>query len=71
MKSEEFDNVMVVHPKFYRYFFPTKWSRFLGGFYAIQDAIYFRFTLEDNIDRCAFFECLSQGWYEMYWGGDE
>lgn len=41
------------------------------GFYAIQDAIYFRFTLEDDIDRCAFFESLSKGWYEMYWDGDE
>jgi hypothetical protein len=42
------------------------------GFEAIQDAIYFRFTLEDNIDRCAFFECLSKGWYEMYvWTQDE
>ena len=70
MNLEEFDNdynVMVVHPSFYRYFFPTKWSRFLDGFYAIQDAIYFRFTLEDNIDRCAFFESLSRGWYDMYW----
>jgi hypothetical protein len=68
MNLEEFDNdynVMVVHPKFYHYFFPTRWSRFLDGFYAIQDAIYFRLTLEDNIDRCAFFEELCAGHIEM------
>jgi hypothetical protein len=35
------------------------------GFECIQNAIYFRMTLEDNIDRCAFFEELSAGWYEM------
>lgn len=43
-----------------------------SGFETIQDAIYFRFTLKDNIDRCAFFESLSKGWYEMYvWDADE
>jgi hypothetical protein len=74
MNFEEFDNdynVMVVHPSFYRYFFPNKWELIRWGFEAIQDAIYFRFTLEDNIDRCAFFESLSKGWYEMYVWTDE
>jgi hypothetical protein len=41
------------------------------GFEAIQDAIYFRLTLEDNIDRCAFFASLSRGWYRMYDDEDE
>jgi len=36
------------------------------GFDAILNAIYFRNTLEDNIDRCAFFYELNIGWYEMY-----
>ena len=36
------------------------------GFDAIFNAIYFRNTLEDNIDRCAFFYELNCGWYEMY-----
>jgi hypothetical protein len=44
----------------------NKWELIRWGFEVIQDAIYFRLTLEDNIDRCAFFECLSKGWYEMY-----
>jgi hypothetical protein len=35
------------------------------GFYVFSNAIYFRLTLEDNIDRCAFFEELSAGWIEM------
>jgi hypothetical protein len=43
-----------------------------SGFESIQDAIYFRFDYNDNIDRLAFFECLSKGWYEMYvWDGEE
>jgi hypothetical protein len=42
------------------------------GFWCISNAIYFRLTLEDNIDRCAFFEELSKGWYEMYiWTEEE
>ena len=41
------------------------------GFDAITDAIYFRFDYNDNIDRLAFFECLSKGWYEMYVWDDE
>jgi hypothetical protein len=68
MNLEEFDNdynVMVVHPSFYRYFFPTKWSRFLDGFYAIQDAIYFRFDYNDPIDYCAFWEVINAGYYQM------
>ncbi len=36
------------------------------GIEAILNAIYFRLTLEDNIDRLAFFEELSKGWCEMY-----
>jgi hypothetical protein len=35
------------------------------GFYVFSNAIYFRLTLEDNIDRCAFFEELSAGWIGM------
>jgi hypothetical protein len=49
----------------------NKWELIRWGFEAIQDAIYFRLTLEDNIDRLAFFECLSKGWYEMYVWTDE
>ena len=44
----------------------TKLQRFLDGFGAIYNAIYFRFDLEDNIDRCAFFYELNFGWYDMY-----
>lgn len=44
----------------------TKLQRFLDGFDAIYNAIYFRFDLEDNIDRCAFFYELNIGWYDMY-----
>jgi len=39
---------------------------FFDGFGAIYNAIYFRFDLEDNIDRCAFFYELNIGWYDMY-----
>ena len=39
---------------------------FLDGFGAIYNAIYFRFDLEDNIDRCAFFYELNIGWHDMY-----
>lgn len=41
-------------------------KRFLYGFTAIQNAIYFRLTLENDIDKCAFFSSLSTGWYHMY-----
>ena len=44
----------------------TKLQRFLDGFGAIYNAIYFRFDLQDNIDRCAFFYEINIGWYEMY-----
>ena len=44
----------------------TKLQRFLDGFDAIYNAIYFRFDLQDNIDRCAFFYELNIGWYDMY-----
>ena len=44
----------------------TKLQRFLDGFGAIYNAIYFRFDLQDNIDRCAFFYEINIGWYDMY-----
>ena len=44
----------------------TKLQRFLEGFWCIYNAVYFRFDLEDNIDRCAFFYELSSGWHHMY-----
>ena len=44
----------------------SRLQRFLDGFDAIYNAIYFRFDLQDNIDRCAFFYELNLGWYEMY-----
>lgn len=43
-----------------------KLQRFLDGFGAIYNAIYFRFDLQDNIDRCAFFYEINIGWYDMY-----
>ena len=51
----------------------TKLQRFLDGFDAIYNAIYFRFDLQDNIDRCAFFYEINIGWYDMYHpeNGDE
>ena len=44
----------------------SRLQRFLDGFDAIYNAIYFRFDLQDNIDRCAFFYELNIGWYDMY-----
>ena len=44
----------------------TKLQTFLDGFGAIYNAIYFRFDLQDNIDRCAFFYELNKGWYDTY-----
>lgn len=44
----------------------TKLQTFLDGFGAIYNAIYFRFDLQDNIDRCAFFYELNIGWYDTY-----
>ena len=41
-------------------------QRFLDGFGSIEVAICFRFDYNDNIDRCAFFEEINWGWYEMY-----
>ena len=41
-------------------------QRFLDGFGSIEVAIHFRLDYNDNIDRCAFFEELNWGWYEMY-----
>ena len=44
----------------------SRLQRFFDGFDAIYNAIYFRFDLQDNIDRCAFFYELNLGWYQMY-----
>ena len=44
----------------------SRLQRFLDGFDAIYNAIYFRFDLQDNIDRCAFFYEINNGWYNMY-----
>ena len=44
----------------------SRLQRFFDGFDAIYNAIYFRFDLQDNIDRCAFFYELNFGWYDMY-----
>jgi hypothetical protein len=46
-------------------FITCKWEMIAWGFYLFSNAIYFRLTLEDNIDRCAFFEELSAGWIGM------
>ena len=43
-----------------------KWEMIRWGFEAISNSIYFRFTLDDNIDRCSFFYELNIGWYDMY-----
>ena len=45
----------------------SRLQRFLDGFGTIYNAIYFRFDLDDNIDRCAFFYELNIGWYDMYY----
>jgi hypothetical protein len=42
-----------------------KWEMIVWGFTVFSNAIYFRLTLEDNIDRLAFFEELSAGYIEM------
>ena len=34
--------------------------------WAWRNCIDFRFTLDDNIDRCSFFYELNIGWYDMY-----
>ena len=52
-------------------YFPNKWDKFWMGFEAIQDAIYFRFNCNNNIDRLTFFAALSRGWYAMYDDEDE
>ena len=44
----------------------SRLQRFFDGFDAIYNAIYFRFDLQDNIDRCAFFYEINIGWYDMY-----
>jgi hypothetical protein len=41
-----------------------KW--FEDAWWSWGNSIYFRFhEYEDNIDRCAFFEELNDGWYQM------
>ena len=35
-------------------------------FMSFANAIYWRLNYDDNIDRCAFFEEINRGWYEMY-----
>ena len=49
----------------------SKLEHIQWGFDAIYNAIYFRNTLENNIDRCAFFYELNCGWYDMYGEADE
>ena len=47
-------------------------QRIVDGFKSIDNAVYFRMNLEDNIDRLAFFEELSNGWCKMYiWDYDD
>jgi hypothetical protein len=43
----------------------SKWEMIRWGFDVFMNAVYFRLTLEDNIDRLAFFEELSAGYIEM------
>ncbi len=45
----------------------TKLQQFLEGFWCIYNAVYFRFDLEDNIDRCSLFYELNIGWYSIYY----
>lgn len=35
-------------------------------FMPFANAIHYRLNYDDNIDRCAFFEEINRGWYEMY-----
>ena len=49
----------------------SRLQRFFDGFDAIYNAIYFRFDLQDNIDRCAFFYEINIGWYDMYDPADD
>ena len=42
-------------------------QQIIDGFGSIYVAFDFRFVgYNDNIDRCAFFEEINLGWYEMY-----
>ena len=54
-------SVLILQMKHLR----TKWEMIVWGFTVFSNAIYFRLTLEDNIDRLAFFEELSAGYIEM------
>jgi hypothetical protein len=49
----------------------SKWRRFLDGFDSIYVAIMFRLDYNDNIDRCAFFCEINDGWRQMYLEEDE
>jgi hypothetical protein len=47
-----------------------KW--FEDAYWHWRNVFYFRFyEYNDNIDRCAFFEELSYGWYQMYYNDEE
>ena len=42
-------------------------SWFEDAWWSWGNAIYFRFDgYNDNIDRCAFFYEINNGWYQMY-----
>ena len=48
----------------------TEW--FSNACWHWRNSFYFRFIeYNDNIDRCAFFEELNYGWYQMYADDDE
>jgi len=36
------------------------------SWWSWRNCIEFRLDYKDNIDRCAFFEELNCGWYQMY-----
>jgi len=46
-------------------FIKCKWEMIVWGFGTISNAIYFRLTLDDDIDRLAFFEEMCAGHIEM------
>jgi hypothetical protein len=40
---------------------------FINSYWSVRNCIAFRQdNYQDNIDRCAFFEELNLGWYQMY-----
>ena len=45
---------------------------FEDAYWHWRNVFYFRFyEYNDNIDRCAFFEELNYGWYQMYYDSEE